>query len=114
MKNLSQTIKKLRETAGLSATELANRSGLSLAFISKLEGGEYNALSLKSCKNLADGLGLTLKDFLESTGYLEERSKTPTFELISKALRSDGYTDNQALEIVRYAKFLKSKANSNN
>ena len=66
MKNLGDTIKKLREEADLNQTELAKRCELSLAYINKLEDGNYKSLSLGTSRSLADGLGLSLSDFLNA------------------------------------------------
>lgn len=111
MKNLKITIRKLRKQAGLSSTELAKKSGLSLAYISKLEKGIYQALSLKTCKQLAHGLGLSLKDFLEKLGYLDENKKSPGSQIINQAFRSKGYTVSQVEQIINYAKFIKNGKN---
>lgn len=110
MKNLKQEVKKLREEAGLSPTELSERSELSLGFIIKLEGGEYNSLKLSTCKALANGLGLTLRDFLDKIGFLDEKKEEPDFkQVIRNALRTNGYNIKQANDILNYAEFKRQK-----
>jgi transcriptional regulator with XRE-family HTH domain len=108
--DIAKKIKKMREQAGISATQLAARSGLSLAYISKLEGGEYKSLSLTSSKSLAEGLGLALRDFLETIGFLDNKSDSPSYQLLTHALRKSGYSTDQTATILKYAEFIKSQS----
>jgi len=110
MKNLGDIIKKLRLEAGLSPTELANKSELSLSYISQLEGGGFKSLSLDTSKSLAKGLKLNLSDFLYSIGYLETTKNRPSFELVTNALRSAGFSIKQTDEIMRYADYIKKQS----
>ena len=107
--NFGKTIKQLREEAGISPTKLAEKSGLSLAYISKLEKGQYQTLSLETSKLLADGLGFSLRDFLDKTGYLENNKTRPSLQLVTQALRSNGFDDELSNEVVRYAEYLRSR-----
>ena len=112
MFNLADTIKKLRSEKGLSAAQLADKSTLSPAFISKLESGEYSNLTLTTSKSLADGLGLTLRAFLEAIGFMEkENRERPSFELVAKALRSNDYGPEEIRKITEYAELLKKASN---
>lgn len=119
-KNLAASVKRLRVKSGISLSKLAEQSGLSLAYISKLENGKYQTLTLTTSRALAVGLGLTLRDFLEKIGFLEKQDKHNSLrqhsglQLIASALRSHGYTDQQARDIVDYAKFLKSRPKDRN
>ena len=106
-----QKIKELRKKAGLSSAGLAQKAELSPAYISKLEGGEYKSMSLKTSKHLADGFGLSLKAFLETTGFLEQSKQSLSFQSVVDALRSNGFSDNQVQDIRQYAQFIKSKTN---
>lgn len=107
--DIAKKMRKLREASGLTATQLAERSSLSLAYISKLEGGEYKSLSLTSCKSLAEGLGLGLRDFLEFIGFLDNNPDSPSFQLLTNALRKSGYTTEQTATVVKYAEFIKKQ-----
>lgn len=109
MKNLDKQIKRLRNEADLSMADLAKRTGLSEAYISKLEKGEYKSLSLRTCKTLADGLSLSLREFLEKVGFLEISKSRPSFQIISQALRSKGYSVGETEKVMEYAKFIKQK-----
>jgi len=108
MKNVANTIERLREEAELSLTELSKRTGLSQAYLSKLESGVYKSLSLHRCKQLADGLNMTLHSLLQELGYLEQRER-PSSKLILQALRRNGYNKEQIDNLMSYAKYLKNK-----
>lgn len=109
--SISQKIKELRMEAGLSKSKLAEQAELSIGYISKLEDGSYVSLSLKSCRGLADGLGMTLKDFLDKLGFLD-KSDSPTLEMVNQALRANNYTPGQAEKILSYARFIKKERNN--
>ncbi len=108
MKNLSKIIKELREQAGLNSKELAEKSNLSPAYISKLEAGTYDTISLKTSKQLSNGLGLTLKAFLESLGLINKDEQLGENAILNH-FRSDGYTKQEAEEIMQYAEYVKHK-----
>ena len=110
MNNISEKIKELREEAGLNSKQLAKKSDLSPAYISKLEKGNYETISLQTLKQLSEGLGLTLKMLLEQLGFInngEKQSLSAKMDTLS--LRSDGYTFEEAQKIIEYAKFLKQE-----
>ncbi len=110
MSDIAQKIKKLREEAGLTLTELARQAELSLAYISKLENGEYQDLSLTSSKSLAKGLGLSLKSFLDRMGFLDNNHERPSLQLLAQALRTNGYSNKQAEAVIEYARYIKKPA----
>ena len=56
---LGTRIRRLRREGGLTLEELAGRSGVSRAMISKMERGEKNPTLVVAAK-LAEGLGITL------------------------------------------------------
>jgi len=111
MLNLGKTIKKLREKAGLTPSEFARRSGFSLAYISKLESEKYKSLPLDTSKSLAEGLDMTLGDFLSELGYLENVNR-PSLQLVRSALRGNGYSPKQVDEIMDYAEYIKNSRKS--
>src|ERR671913_744786 len=61
---LGGRVRELRRRRGLTLEELAERSGVSRAMISKLERGEKNPTLVVAAK-LADGLGVTLSQLVE-------------------------------------------------
>jgi transcriptional regulator with XRE-family HTH domain len=99
-----------RKEAGLTSKELAERAGLSPAYISRVESGDYKTLSLPSAKALADGLGLTLRSLLQGVGLLNNEER-PSYKLITQSLRHMGYSDVEAEDVIRYARYLKKERN---
>src|SRR5918998_5028287 len=59
---LGAWVRGLRRERGLTLEELAERSGVSRAMISKVERGEKNPTLVVAAK-LAEGLGITLSEF---------------------------------------------------
>jgi transcriptional regulator with XRE-family HTH domain len=59
---LGGRVRELRRGRGLTLEELAERSGVSRAMISKVERGEKNPTLVVAAK-LAEGLGITLSEF---------------------------------------------------
>ncbi|MFH1286787.1 MAG: helix-turn-helix transcriptional regulator [Candidatus Magasanikbacteria bacterium] len=111
MSNIAKIVRQLREEAGLTPTDLHKRSGLSLAYISKLEDGQYDelALRLKTAKSLATGLGLTLRHFFERIGVIDGDINSPSLYLLKTALRSEGgLSERQADDVLKYVDFIKN------
>jgi len=108
MKQIKDTIKELRIKLGLSQGQLAERAGLSVAYISKLEDGQYSSLRVETCKALSVGFGMNLREFLEEVGIISNNLKKPSFAMVGTALRTSGYTQNEVDKVMEYAKFLKS------
>lgn len=107
--NIGVQLKKLRVEAGLNQSELAEKAGVSVSYVSRLESGDYQTLSLDICLQLASGLGLTLKAFLETFGLLESE-KTPNTDLIlQNALRSSGFTTKEVKDVLEYVDFIKNR-----
>ena len=71
--HISQTIKKIRIKRGMSVTQLAEKSGFSKAFISRLENFRVNA-SVAALAKITDALGITMSNLfqedVESPQYL--------------------------------------------
>lgn len=107
-KTIGPSVRRLREKFGISLSKLAEQSGLSLAYVSKLEDGQYQSPSLKTCRALAVGFGMTLRDFLEKIGMLDNSHNTNGPQLIGSALRSDGYNEEQVRMILAYADYIKT------
>lgn len=66
---LGQRIRETREEAGLSARGLEEECGLDHSFISKLEKGKYQSVSIKSLTALAGALDLPIEDLYTLAGY---------------------------------------------
>lgn len=104
---LDTRLKELRMEAGLSQNELARRAHMSVAFISKLESGKYSSLGLDKCHQLAVGLNITLRDFLERVDLLDDSSTPRANTTLMYALRKEkNLNHQQARQAIEYIDFL--------
>jgi len=69
---LGQRIKKLRKEKGLILRELAEKSNLSIGYISLVERG-LTSISLTSLKNIAAALDANSNEFFQSSLPVQER-----------------------------------------
>jgi transcriptional regulator with XRE-family HTH domain len=61
---LEQKIKHLRKKVGWSQQKLAEKAGLSLAVITKIEQGVAKRPSIQTMMKLADALGISLDELV--------------------------------------------------
>lgn len=82
---LAEVIKSLREDKDLTQEKLAENSGLTRGYISRLEQGEYpdESPSIKTLRKIADGLSEPLEFILNKAGITQanyiKSADTPTF-----------------------------------
>lgn len=105
---LADFVSQKRNEAGLTSKQLADKSGLSPAYISRIEKGDYENPSLPTMRALAEGLGLSLQNLLQEIGFLNNESR-PSFQLISQSLRQMGYSDKETEDVIRYARYLREQ-----
>lgn len=111
MTHLSTAFKKMREEAGISQNELARKAEVSVGFVSKLEAGLYSTISLDICRQLAEGLSVSLKHFLFQLGFLnDERTKNVSL-MLRNALRESGFNTENTEKVVEYATLLRKSGN---
>ena len=83
---IAHALRREREGAGVSVSELARRAGVSKATVSQLEGGAGNP-SVETLWALADALGVTFAHFVD------EEAATPT---LVRAAAADGVPSSAA------------------
>lgn len=75
MENLGRRLKYYREQIGLSQIDLSEKSNISQASIARIESGKQKNLKRETMKKLADGLGISLSQFIEPfMGVREEEA----------------------------------------
>jgi len=79
MQELSNYLKKLRRE--MSIRQVAEKTGISNAYLSQLESGKRNKPHPKVLKKLARFYGMPVIEFLKKAGYLDEViSEEETYE----------------------------------
>lgn len=74
MNNLSENIVKQRHTLHLTQEKLAERAGLSVNFLSKLERGTSRTVSAETLQRLANALKISMEELLTG-GEQEQREE---------------------------------------
>src|SRR5690348_13126172 len=64
-------LKDLRKTSEYTIREVADRSGVSAAYISQLENGNRGIPSPEILMKLSEGLNVSYKELMNIAGYLE-------------------------------------------
>ena len=62
---LSENVKRIRRQKGFSQDSLAKASGITLTTLVKIESGTNDNPTLKTLKNLAEALEVTVNDLIE-------------------------------------------------
>ncbi|MBP1965265.1 helix-turn-helix domain-containing protein [Paenibacillus aceris] len=70
-------LRDLRKLKGFTLRELADRSGVSAAYISQLENGNRGIPSPEVLMKLSEGLNTSYSELMDLAGYLES---TPSME----------------------------------
>jgi transcriptional regulator with XRE-family HTH domain len=86
-------LKDLRKLKGFTIRELADRSGVSTAYISQLENGNRGIPSPDVLMKLSEGLNVSYPELMQSAGYLEgvqtERASSRTPINLRRFLREN-------------------------
>jgi len=95
-----EELRRIREEAGLSQSQLARESGVDRATINKIEQGKRSP-SIATLESLARTLGVEVADFFpkaQATLPLEESAAwAPLFEEVLDAARQDAKKASQAI-----------------
>ena len=76
-KRLGRRIRELRKERRMSQTELAEKAGVALMTISRLERGEHDP-HMKTLWRIARSLGVPLLELIRSAGYTENEEGAGT------------------------------------
>lgn len=78
--NFYEALKRYRKQKGLTIRELAERSGVSTAYISQLEHGNRGIPSPEVLNKLSEGLNMSYSELMKVAGYLEPRQDLTQIE----------------------------------
>jgi len=73
-------LRGLRKLKGYTIREVADRSGVSSAYISQLENGNRGIPSPEILMKLSEGLNISYSDLMQLAGYLESSGKDAPVE----------------------------------
>lgn len=72
MQELTKYLQSLRPAGKPSLRDIAERSGLSHAFLSKLEAGQYQTVGMETLRQVAKGYDVPVEKLLVVAGLTEE------------------------------------------
>lgn len=73
-------LKDMRKLKGFTIRELADRSGVSAAYISQLENGNRGIPSPEVLMKLSEGLNTSYSELMDIAGYLESSPSEQQFQ----------------------------------
>lgn len=80
-------LRDMRKLKGFTIRELADRSGVSAAYISQLENGNRGIPSPDVLMKLSEGLNTSYSDLMDIAGYLESSPTNPNLQSAPVNLR---------------------------
>jgi transcriptional regulator with XRE-family HTH domain len=83
--SIGKNLKRLRQSADLTQTDLARKSGVDQSMISKIEREEFENLTLDTLRSLTKALGCSIVDLLPEEDKRGSRTRQPE-ELSIEAL----------------------------
>lgn len=86
---IAQTIRKIRQTQGMTVEQLAQRSGFSKGFISQIENFRQTP-SLKALVKIAESLGMPLSMLFDDDGHAAPQYSFGRLDKGSEIHRNDG------------------------
>ncbi len=107
---LHAVVKALREEHGLTQEQLAEKSGLTRGYISRMEAGDYreDSPSIRTLQKIAEGLSVPLELILNKAGITKEDYINSAETHIYLRAKYDFNTE-QIKEVEQYIDYIKNK-----
>lgn len=86
-RTIGRIIEKLRKERGISQTKLASLSGVSTAYVNRIESDDRTNVSEKKLDNIFDSLNVSVQDVLSSFDYFFEKSNKASDTYLSDIVR---------------------------
>lgn len=109
--SLGEFIKEKRNLKNWSQRDLAAKSGVSNAEISRIESGKRKEPSSSVLKDIASALDVPVEDLLQQAGVISDSSTATTqssFES-SAYVSVDDLSEDEIEDVMKYIAFLKSQ-----
>ncbi len=102
-------LRRMRQAAHMSLPELARRSGVSAAHLSRVESGWRSAPAARTVQRLAIALGIPPEEMLRKAGHIPSTASVPEGDVLAGVLLRAGkdLTPSQVEEIVEYMEMRK-------
>jgi HTH-type transcriptional regulator, competence development regulator len=107
-KELGTTLKAVRDMLGKSLKAIAEPSGISAAYLMKLEKGDVTAPSPHILHRLAEALGVEYVELMRLAGYVVPESEGPRSNALAQALSSQDLTEEEARAVAAFLELLRS------
>ena len=110
--SIGNALRQAREVRELSAVDAARASGISPAYLSRLENDAVHKPSPNVLHRLSEALGLPYADLMRLSGYrLPEESSTSSNEAIAAALFAN-LTEDEREELLEYLAWYRTRRRS--
>lgn len=103
-------LRSLRERAGLTQTELAQRSGVEQTVISRVESGRTKSPSVSTMRALADALGVSLARLTGGEALGSDAPRAPISDELVRALFRAMHPDRYSVLVFDAARRAASEA----
>ncbi len=103
---ISENIKALRDKHGLTQQGLAEIAGVSNKAVSAWETGQKEP-RMGAIEKIAIHFGIRKSSLIEEDGLAESEVNAP--KIIAAHFEGNDYTEEELMEILEYAKYIKSK-----
>jgi len=108
LRQLGGYLRSLRPGNQPSLRDIAQRTGLDLNFLSKLERGQYETVRLETLRTIAKGYGVALEKLLAVSGFVNWEE--PPLPDLPVYLRTKfGLTEEGIREAERFMKYAESQ-----
>ena len=111
--SLGPTLRQLRGFSGKTLKAVAEPSGISTAYLQKLERGEVKSPSPKVLYGLAETLGADYLELMRRAGYVVPGGAAHG-NTLAHALSSEGLTAEEAEALTTYLQLLRHKQRQRN
>ncbi len=115
--DLGARLREVRELRGVSLRKAAAESGISAAYLQKLERGDVKSPSPNVLFAVAEYLNVPYSDLMRLAGYVvpknsaEERT-APESNVLAHALSSEELTEDESRELAKYLTWYRQRDSS--
>jgi transcriptional regulator with XRE-family HTH domain len=110
---LAETLQRVRALKDMSLKTVADKAGVSAAYLQKLENAEVQSPSPHRLLSVATALGVPYADLMRLAGYLVEdktgRAPSGGASTLAHAMNAGTLTDDEINALAEYLQFLRTR-----